>query len=483
MIHPATHVESHRRPCRRRIVIKIMKKLIVCLLAAGLASAALAAPKRVLVVTVTKGFRHDSIPTAERILKELGEKSGDFTVDYARTDDELAAKTSPDGLKQYDGVIFANTTGTLPIPDVNAFIGWVRDGHAFMGMHSAADTFHGANGTVSPYTEMLDAEFRTHEAQVEVECLNDDLQHPATAHLGKSFTVFDEIYQMKNHHREQAHLLLALDKHPNSKDPGYYPISWCRDFGKGRVFYTSLGHREDVWDPDWKDRHNSPEVARAYQQHILGGIRWALGLAAGDGAPQDLTYRVSSAEMNEGFKPLFDGKTMDGWHLRHQDANHSWSVENGMLVNRLPRNKDGERPHGVDLVTDKKYWNFEVRYDYMIPAGSNSGFYLRGRHEIQILDDASSGKPSPGGNGSIYNHTAASRNVSKPPGQWQSVDATMIGDRVTVILNGEKIVDNARVDRATGSELDANVNEPGSFFLQGDHGPVAFRNLRVKELK
>lgn len=460
-----------------------MKKLIIGLLLAGLASAATAKPKKVLVVTVTKGFRHSSIPTAERILKELGERSGDFTVDYARTEDDLTTKMSPDGLKQYDGVIFANTTGTLPIPDVNAFISWVRDGHAFMGMHSAADTFHGANGSVSPYTEMLDAEFRTHEAQVEVEAINEDPSHPATAPFGKTFTVFDEIYQMKNHDRAQCHLLLALDKHPNSKDPGYYPISWCRNFGKGRVFYTSLGHREDVWDPDWKDRRNPPDVARAYQKHILGGIEWALGLAQGSGEPQDLTYRVDPEERREGFVPLFDGKDMDGWHLRHEDGNHSWSVENGMLVNRLPKNRQGERPHGVDLVTDKKYWNFEVRYDYMIPEGSNSGFYLRGRHEIQIFDDAKSGKPSPGGNGSIYNHTTAAKNVSKPPGQWQSVDAKMTGDKVTVILNGEKIIDNVAVDRATGSELDDNVNEPGSFFLQGDHGPVAFRNLRVKELK
>jgi type 1 glutamine amidotransferase len=367
---------------------------------------------------------------------------------------------------------------------VDAFLAWLRDGHAFIGMHSATDTFRG-HDPLHPYTKMINGEFRHHGAQVEVECLNADPAHPAGAHLGGSWTVYDEIYLLNGYERSAVHSLLELDKHPNSKDPGHYPIAYCREFGNGRVFYTSLGHREDMWDPEWNpdQRRNSPEVARAYQEHILGGIRWALELAKGDGRPQDLNYELSRAERREGFEPLFNGTSLAGWHLRNPDNLKSWSVQNGMLVNELPRNRQGERPHGVDLVTDKKYWNFTVRYDYMIPEGSNSGFYLRGRHEIQILDDAKAGKPSPGGNGSIYQHTTASRNVSRPPGEWQSVEATMIGDRVTVILNGVKIIDDAVVERPTGSELDINVKEPGSLFLQGDHGPVAFRNMRIKELK
>ena len=79
---------------------------------------------------------------------------------------------------------------------------------------------------------------------------------------------------------------MGLNAHPNEKTPGYFPISWCKDFGKGRVFYSSLGHREDVWDPTWKegtkDRKNSPEIAKIYQQHILGGIQWALKLIDAD---------------------------------------------------------------------------------------------------------------------------------------------------------------------------------------------------------
>ena len=92
--------------------------------------------------------------------------------------------------------------------------------------------------------------------------------------------MFDEIYQFKNFDRSKVHGLLTLDKHPNNKTPGDYPISWCKEYGQGRVFYTSLGHREDVWDPNWSDRKNSKEVAEAYQKHILGGIKWALGSGA-----------------------------------------------------------------------------------------------------------------------------------------------------------------------------------------------------------
>src|SRR2546426_9569123 len=90
-----------------------------------------AAPKKLLVVTVTKGFRHSSIPTAEKVLGELAEKSGAFTVDYVRNDEDMAQKMTTATLKNYDGVIFANTTGELPLPDKDAFIAWIKSGNAF----------------------------------------------------------------------------------------------------------------------------------------------------------------------------------------------------------------------------------------------------------------------------------------------------------------------------------------------------------------
>lgn len=180
-----------------------------------------------------------------------------------------------------------------------------------------------------------------------------------------------------------------------------------------------------------------------------------------------------------GFQPLFNGKDLAGWKLRNPNGHNSWSVlPGGILKNTVEKGV-----HGTDLVTERKFWNFTVRYEYMTPENSNSGFYLRGRHEIQILGDYSpDGKPSLGGNGAIYNFKAPDKFVTKPAGEWQTVEATMIGNRITVIMNGVKIHDNVVCDRATGSEIDGKVNEPGPIFLQGDHGTVSFRNLRIKEL-
>jgi hypothetical protein len=178
-----------------------------------------------------------------------------------------------------------------------------------------------------------------------------------------------------------------------------------------------------------------------------------------------------------GFVPLFNGKDTTGWHLRGKDGPNSWGVTNGVLKNTVSEGK-----HGADLVTDKKFWNFTVRYDFMIPDGSNSGFYMRGRHEIQILGDFKSGKTSVNGNGAIYNFKAPSVFASKPGDQWQTVEATIIRNKITVVLNGKKIHDNVECYKATGGEIDDKVGEPGPVFLQGDHGTVSFRNLSIKEL-
>jgi hypothetical protein len=281
----------------KKIELGLSGSLLVAACLGFAAPTQAASPKKVLVVTTTTGFRHSSIPTAERIIAQLGKDSGAFTVEYARVEPNdpqfkgadgkrddakvteaitkvLAEKMSPAALKNYDAVIFANTTGDLPLPDKEAFIDWIKGGGGLVGMHAAADTFH----HFSPYIQMLGAEFTNHEAQVQIEAINQDPQCPACAHLPATWKVYDEIYQFKNFERPKVHGLLTLDKHPNNGSPGDYPVSWCKEFGKGRVFYTSLGHREDVWDPEAQDRKNPKEVAEAYQKHILEGIKWAVGL-------------------------------------------------------------------------------------------------------------------------------------------------------------------------------------------------------------
>lgn len=241
----------------------------------------MAAPStKILVVTTAMGYRHGSIETAEQVIAALGKSSGAYEVELAAvaaTDNPgaatfqeqvkatLARTLSRDALKRYRGIVFVNTTGELPLPDKEAFIQWVRDGGAFIGIHSASDTLHGYR----PYIEMLGGEFDYHSEQVLIEAINRDASHPANRHLPMSWDLDgqkEEIYILKNFQQGRVRELIVLDRHPNSGAPGSFPISWCRDFGNGRVFYTALGHNEQVWQMP------------AFQQHVLGGIEWALGL-------------------------------------------------------------------------------------------------------------------------------------------------------------------------------------------------------------
>lgn len=184
-----------------------------------------------------------------------------------------------------------------------------------------------------------------------------------------------------------------------------------------------------------------------------------------------VTTVVRGAEdADKSFKPIFNGKDLSGWHLR-KDGPNGWSVVDGVLVNKSP---------STDLVSDKEYLNFEIKYDYR--AYGNAGVGLRGRYEIQIED--SYGKaPEKHQNGAIYGQLAPSENVSKPKGEWQTIHAILNGDRITVIHNGKKTVDNFQLKMPTGIQYgDKLEREAGPVILQGDHGPVDFRNIRIKEL-
>jgi type 1 glutamine amidotransferase len=258
--------------------------------------------KHLLVVTVTKGFRHaDSIAVAEPTIQMLGDQNGKWDTDFVRSDEEMKTKMTAEALKKYDAVVFANTTGVLPLPDPQGFLDYIKAGHGFAATHSGSDTFHqwpGSSASVSEYIEMLGGEFLTHHSQCAVYAKMEDPKHPALAPLekmpapanpvsleakdvrqasaldGATWKVFDEIYLFKNNDRAKIHVLLSMDKHPDdgspeANKPGDYLLSWCKSYGKGRVFYTELGHRTEVWkDP-------------LYQKHLEGGLLFALGLAKG----------------------------------------------------------------------------------------------------------------------------------------------------------------------------------------------------------
>ncbi|ODS57788.1 MAG: hypothetical protein ABS36_04915 [Acidobacteria bacterium SCN 69-37] len=197
----------------------------------------------------------------------------------------LANYLTPEKLKNFDGVFFLTTNGELPMPDLPGFLAWLRDGHGYVGTHAASDTLHQADG----YLAMVGGEFAGHGAQETMPVVNDDPRHPATAAFPPSLDIREEFYLFRNYDRSQVHSLLSMTAHPNEKTAGHYPVSWCKPYGEGRVFYTSLGHRLDLWDPAWLgndgQRANPPEVATAFRQHLVGGIRWALGIVDGDCTP------------------------------------------------------------------------------------------------------------------------------------------------------------------------------------------------------
>ncbi len=169
---------------------------------------------------------------------------------------------------------------------------------------------------------------------------------------------------------------------------------------------------------------------------------------------------------------LFDGKDLNGWHTLLPNKPSGWSVRNGVLMNS---------PATSDLASDRKFMNFDLHVEYAIAARSNSGIGLRGRYEVQILDDYGR-PPSLHGNGALYSRIAPLVNASKPPGEWQAFDIRLIGRQVSVTVNGLLIIDKATIDGLTAIADEANEADPGPIVLQGDHGPVEFRKIVVYPL-
>ena len=170
-------------------------------------------------------------------------------------------------------------------------------------------------------------------------------------------------------------------------------------------------------------------------------------------------------------EPLFNGKDLTGWEPIGNPANSHWKVEDGLLVNTA---------HGDNLKTTRKFEDFKVHYEVNCPEGGNSGFYLRGRYEVQIEYEPLSENPPERRIGSVYGRIAPQPAVARTPGQWETFDVTLVGRMVTVVHNGVTTIDNKEIEGITGGALDANEGEPGPFYIQGDHtGGLKFRNITV----
>jgi hypothetical protein len=168
-------------------------------------------------------------------------------------------------------------------------------------------------------------------------------------------------------------------------------------------------------------------------------------------------------------EPLFNGKDLDGWQPQTTDRDNQWKAVDGVLTNPAS---------GVNLMTTEKYDDFKLHLEFKYPKGSNSGIYLRGRYEVQVEDNYGR-VPNSHYIGGLYGFLTPNENASKPAGEWQTYDITLVGRRVTVVLNGKSVITDALIPGITGGALDSKEGEPGPILLQGDHGPIEYRNLTI----
>ena len=243
--------------------------------------------KRILAIGRSQGYQHDSVSHALGTIWKLGQETRLWDT-FIRTDTELITKVdlSKTGNRKnlnYFDAIFFYTTGELEMNDEQkaAFLSFVKeDGKGFIGVHSATDTFY----KWPEYGELIGGYFDHHPWHQLVGVRVEDRTHPATSHFPPLFSITDEIYQFKNYSRDRVRVLMSIDpstvdvKHKNvNRTDNDFAVTWVRNYGKGRVFYSSLGHREEVWD--------RPDIQKMWVE----GIKWAMGLTQGDATPRPKT--------------------------------------------------------------------------------------------------------------------------------------------------------------------------------------------------
>ena len=255
--------------------------------------------KRVLFFTKSSGFQHSAITEkdgkpgyAQKILTDLGEKHN-----FEVTTTKDGTVFNPENIAKYDAFFFYTTgdltkAGTDKTPPMSpegkaALFEAIKNGKGFMGTHSATDTFHSSGAKLDPYIEMLGGEFITHGSQQKAKLICTDPKFPGMGELKEGVELVDEWYSLKNFAKDM-HVLLIQETTGMQGFPyerGQYPSTWARAHGKGRVFYTSMGHREDVW--------SNP----VFQNILLGALSWTTGNVEADVTPNIETATPKYADM------------------------------------------------------------------------------------------------------------------------------------------------------------------------------------------
>jgi type 1 glutamine amidotransferase len=455
-------------------------------------------PRKLLIFWRCEGFAHSCVPLASRTFEIMGEKTGA----YAPTLSDDMDMFLPENLAEFDAVLFNNTTH-LQFENPKhreGLMRFVKSGKGVIGIHAASDNFY----TWPEAAEMMGGLFDNHPWHaggtwaIKVE----DPGHPISrAFDGQDFLINDEIYQIKGPYSRDTHrVLLRLDmtkecNHKVKKEGIHredmdFAVAWIRTFGKGRVFYSSLGHNHHIY---WNEQ---------VLQHYLDGIQWALGDQEVDPTPSngfDVDWLTDDG------LTAFRGDTGDwmsvGEAFKHPEDEKKLASNPG--AGTLVNGKDGRTKH---LVSQKEYGDIEAHIEFMVPKGSNSGVYFMGRYEIQVLDSFGVKEPKHSDCGGIYqrwnpkaadgNHGYDGRpprtNASREPGRWQSFDVLFKAPRfdeaghkianarfVRVIHNGIVVHRNEELTGPTRAALYQDEKPTGPLMLQGDHGPVAYRNIRI----
>ncbi|WP_432132471.1 ThuA domain-containing protein [Streptomyces tendae] len=403
---------------------------------------------QVLVFSKTTGFRHSSIDDGIAALRDLG-TANNFTVDA--TEDAQAFTTG--NLAQYEAIVFLSTTGdVLNDTQQTAMEQYIEDGGGYVGVHAAADTEYDW-----PFYEGLaGALFHSHPAVQQATVRVEDRAHDATAHLGGSWQRTDEWYNYRINPRSTAHVLASLDEssYSGGNMNGDHPIVWCKDYEGGRAFYTGGGHTDESYaDP-------------AFRRQLLGGVRWAAGMTEADCRPET------------GYRSLFDGTSTSGWK---QAGPGGFTLADGTLTSH----------GGLGM-----YWyqaeeftgDYSLKLDWKASGDDNSGVFVgfpasddpwsavNNGYEIQIDATDTPDRTT----GSVYGFQSAditARDAAlNPPGEWNTYEIRVTGERLELFLNGRKINDFTNTDPARSLQQ-------GHIGIQnhGDGDEVAFRNIRVKQ--
>lgn len=450
------------------------------------ASAKPVKPRRVLAFTRATGYKHASIPYTAAAIAEMGKKTGAFETVIS---DDLSL-FAPDSLAQFDAVALCNTTGQWIKPtdeDVKklgaadkdaaeallkkSLLDFVSGGKGLVGFHSATD----ANSQWPEFTKMIGGLFHGHPWHEKIGVTIEEPGHPLSrAFSGATgFDITDEIYQFGNEYtRSDRRVLLSMDtsrtnmnKGGIARHDGDFAIAWAKSYGEGRVFYSSLGHREEIW---W-----NPTIMAFY----LDGIQWALGDLKADASPRAET-KAAAIDMGD------PGK----WDFKEG----GWKFENGEM---------SLQPNGGYLWTKDTYGDFELSLEVMTTKGCNSGVFFRTdpkdpvQHgfEIQVLDSFGKDHADKHDFGALYDAMAPTANVVKQPGEWNTMVIRAKGPIVTVTANGQKILEVNLDEWATahknpdGSDNKFNtalkdLPRTGHIGYQ-DHGhAVSYRNVTIKPL-